>query len=88
MTLSVETQRRLETQIARLRAEGHAFAIATIVRTVDATSAKPGAKALILADGTIAEGWVGGGCARNAVSKAAFWKCSGMKKNDQTHIYS
>ncbi len=41
------------------------------MRTVDATSAKPGAKALLLADGTLVEGWVGGGCARAAVSKAA-----------------
>jgi xanthine dehydrogenase accessory factor len=71
MTLSAQTQRRLETEIARLRAEGRAFAVATVVRTVDATSAKPGAKALILGDGTIVEGWMGGGCARSAVAKAA-----------------
>ncbi len=55
----------------RLRAEGRPFAVATIVRTVDATSAKPGAKALILGDGTLLDGWVGGGCARAAVAKAA-----------------
>ncbi|MCB1420088.1 MAG: XdhC family protein [Zhengella sp.] len=61
---------RLETTLAGLRAAGEPFAIATVVRTVDATSAKPGAKAVILADGTIAEGWVGGGCARSAVGKA------------------
>lgn len=54
-----------------LKSRGEAFAIATVVRTVDSTSAKPGAKALILADGTFAEGWVGGGCARGAVSRAA-----------------
>ncbi|MBO0904802.1 XdhC family protein [Jiella sonneratiae] len=56
---------------AALRAAGVPFAIATVVRTVDATSAKPGAKALVLGDGTIAEGWIGGGCARGAVSRAA-----------------
>ena len=61
----------LKPQVRRLRAEGQAFAVATIVRTVDATSAKPGAKALVLADGTLVEGWIGGGCARSAVSKAA-----------------
>jgi xanthine dehydrogenase accessory factor len=64
-------QDHFDAEIRRLRAEGRAFAVATIVRTVDATSAKPGAKALILADGTLVEGWVGGGCARAAVAKAA-----------------
>ncbi len=62
---------RMDHLLARLRAEGAPFALATIVRTVDATSAKPGAKAIILPDGTIAEGWIGGGCARAAVAKAA-----------------
>ena len=61
---------RFDTTLARLRATGRPFAIATVVRTLDATSAKPGAKALILPDGTIAEGWIGGGCARGAVGRA------------------
>ncbi len=61
---------RFEATLSTLRAQGVAFAIATVVRTVDATSAKPGAKAIVLADGTIAEGWIGGGCARSAVGKA------------------
>lgn len=61
---------RFESRLSHLRAVGEAFAIATVVRTVDATSAKPGAKAIILADGSIAEGWIGGGCARSAVGKA------------------
>jgi xanthine dehydrogenase accessory factor len=60
----------LEARIATLRATHTAFALATVVRTVNATSAKPGAKAIILADGTI-EGWLGGGCIRAAISKAA-----------------
>src|SRR5262245_9560193 len=47
------------------------FALATVVRTVAATAAKAGAKAVILPDGTISEGWIGGGCARAAVLKAA-----------------
>lgn len=63
-------ENRFEATLSTLRAEGAAFAIATVVRTVDATSAKPGAKAIILPDGTIAEGWIGGGCARSAVGKA------------------
>ena len=58
-------------RIANLKAEGAAFCLATVVRTVAATAAKAGAKALIRADGTISDGWIGGGCARGAVLKAA-----------------
>ena len=54
-----------------LRATSTAFAIATVVRTLNATSAKPGAKALVLPDGTITEGWIGGGCICRAVGRAA-----------------
>ncbi len=54
-----------------LRARGEAFALATVVRTVAATAAKAGAKAVIRADGSISVGWIGGGCARAAVLKAA-----------------
>lgn len=57
--------------IARLRDRGEAFAVATVVRTVAATAAKAGAKAVIGADGTVSGGWIGGGCARGAVLKAA-----------------
>ena len=53
------------------KATGRPFALATVVRTVSATAAKAGAKAVILPDGTISEGWIGGGCARAAVLKAA-----------------
>lgn len=56
---------------ADLRGTGEAFVLATVVRTVAATAAKAGAKAIIRADGTIVEGWIGGGCARGAVLKAA-----------------
>lgn len=54
-----------------LRARKIPFAFATIVRTAGATAAKPGAKALISADGTIVHGWLGGGCTRGAVKRAA-----------------
>ena len=57
--------------VSTLRAKGEAFALATVVRTVSATAAKAGAKAVIRPDGTISEGWIGGGCARAAVLKAA-----------------
>ncbi|MGF0537728.1 XdhC family protein [Agrobacterium sp. ES01] len=56
---------------AQTRARGEPFAIATVVRTVSVTAAKAGAKAVLLADGTISAGWIGGGCARGAVLKAA-----------------
>jgi len=57
--------------ISTMKQKGEAFALATVVRTVAATAAKAGAKAVIRADGTVSEGWIGGGCARAAVLKAA-----------------
>lgn len=56
--------------MARLRREACPFALATVVRTVAATSAKAGAKAVVTGDGEI-HGWVGGGCVRGAVKRAA-----------------
>ena len=53
------------------KAKGEPFALATVVRTVSVTAAKAGAKAVILPDGHISGGWIGGGCARGAVLKAA-----------------
>jgi xanthine dehydrogenase accessory factor len=57
--------------VSSRKAAGEPFVLATVVRTVAATAAKAGAKAVILPDGTISEGWIGGGCARAAVLKAA-----------------
>jgi xanthine dehydrogenase accessory factor len=57
--------------VARLKANEQAFVLATVVRTVSVTAAKAGAKAVIRPDGTIAAGWIGGGCARGAVLNAA-----------------
>ena len=63
-----------DTDIGELAQEmrqcGKPFAIATVIRTAGATAAKPGAKALLDADGTILQGWIGGGCVRNALTKA------------------
>ncbi|HYA79760.1 MAG TPA: XdhC/CoxI family protein [Methylocystis sp.] len=56
---------------ASLKAAGEAFALATVVRATAATAAKAGAKAVIRPDGSILGGWIGGGCARGAVVKAA-----------------
>jgi xanthine dehydrogenase accessory factor len=58
-------------RISTLKAKGEPFVLATVVRTVSVTAAKAGAKAIILADGSVSEGWIGGGCARAAVLKAA-----------------
>lgn len=60
----------VDAAVARLTAAGEPFAIAVVVRTVAATSAKAGAKAVISADGEIVAGWVGGACARGAVGRA------------------
>lgn len=57
--------------VQRLKSNGDSFAVATVVRTLSVTAAKPGAKAIINQSGEIVEGWIGGGCARSAVVKAA-----------------
>ena len=57
--------------VTTMKSGDRPFALATVVRTVAATAAKPGAKAVIMADGSIEGGWIGGGCARAAVLKAA-----------------
>ena len=55
----------------KLHAEGTPFAVATVVRTLASTAAKPGMKALVLGNGDFADGWLGGGCVTAAVKKAA-----------------
>jgi xanthine dehydrogenase accessory factor len=59
----------VETMAQLIRVE-EPFALATVVRTIAAAAAKPGAKALIRSDGSMI-GWVGGGCTRAAVEQAA-----------------
>lgn len=56
--------------IAAQRATGQPFAVVTVIRTANATSAKAGAKALVTARGEIL-GHVGGGCVQSAVRRAA-----------------
>ncbi len=60
----------LLTLAADLRRQGEPFALATVVRCERPTSAKPGAKALIRSDGSVA-GWVGGACAEPVVAREA-----------------
>lgn len=55
---------------AELQRAGEPFALATVVRCEAPTSAKPGAKALIRADGRV-QGWVGGACAEPVVMREA-----------------
>ncbi len=61
----------LQPLMNRLQEACEPFALATVVRTISVTAAKAGAKAVIARDGSIAGGWIGGGCARSAVIKAA-----------------
>lgn len=56
--------------MARMKGDNQPFAVATVVRTEDATAAKAGAKAVIRADGSMV-GWLGGGCTIAAVRKTA-----------------
>ena len=53
-----------------LRQKGEPFVMATVVRSEPPTSAKPGDKAIVNADGNI-DGWIGGGCSQPAVLKSA-----------------
>lgn len=62
-----------------LAAQGKSFAIATIVRVEGSSSAKQGSKAIIDAQGKIALGWVGGGCAESAVRNEAL-KCIELER--------
>lgn len=56
--------------MTRMKGDNRPFALATVVRTQEATSVKAGAKAIVRADGSM-EGWIGGTCAESAVRKAA-----------------
>lgn len=52
----------------RLRSRREPFALVTVLRVIAPTSARPGDKAVVTADGQI-HGWIGGGCAQPAVIK-------------------
>lgn len=54
----------------QMRERREPFAVATIIRAVGSTAAKPGTKALLDADGTILQGFVGGNCVRGALKQA------------------
>jgi xanthine dehydrogenase accessory factor len=63
--MALQSDKVLE-RAGALKASGKAFALVTVVRCESPTSAKPGAKAVVDAEGNI-EGWIGGGCAQPAV---------------------
>jgi xanthine dehydrogenase accessory factor len=54
----------------QLTTSGQPFAMATVVRCEPPASARPGAKAVILPDGSM-QGWVGGSCAQPMVIREA-----------------
>ena len=56
-----------------LREQRTPFVVATVVRALRPTSAKPGDSALVLPDGTV-EGFVGGTCAATTVRLAIRWR--------------
>ena len=55
-------------QVAVLKSQGRPFALATVVACKPPTSAKPGARAIVQADGSF-HGWVGGSCAQPVVTR-------------------
>ena len=71
MTVAPRSLSHLEDLARELRSTGTPHALATIVRTQEATAAKPGAKALLNRHGDVLEGFGGGGCTRAALARAA-----------------
>ncbi len=53
-----------------LTSRGEAFALATVVRAESPTSAKPGCRAIIRADGSLT-GWIGGSCSQPVIVREA-----------------
>ena len=58
------------TELTRLRSAGKPFCLATVVRVEAPTSAKPGDKAVITAEGKMV-GWIGGSCSEPSVRREA-----------------
>ena len=53
-----------------LEAQNEGYVLATVVRAVAPTSAKPGDKAVVTAEGVV-QGWIGGSCAEPTVKREA-----------------
>ena len=54
-------------KLAELNAAEVPFAVATVIKISGSVSAKTGAKSIIDSKGVTLYGWVGGGCAEEAV---------------------
>src|SRR2546428_1943916 len=61
---------------AKLRQRGETFVVATVVRVDPPTSARPGDKALITADGKL-WGWIGGSCSAGLVRRGTLGATGG-----------
>ena len=64
------SSQEIKATIEQLQAAGKGYVIATVVRTEAPTSAKAGDRAILDETGLLA-GWVGGGCAKPAVTRNA-----------------
>ena len=53
-----------------LEAKGESYVIATVIRAVAPTSAKPGDRAVVTGEGVV-HGWIGGSCAEPTIKKEA-----------------
>ncbi len=58
-------------QAHELSTKNEPFAVATVVKVEGSAAAKPGAKAIINAQGQIVFGWIGGGCAEALAAATA-----------------
>ncbi len=63
-------------KLNQLSARDVPFAVATVIRITGSVSAKPGAKSIIDSQGQTVYGWVGGGCAEEAVREASLQSLS------------
>ena len=66
-----EDKLNFENVLEDLEKNGSSFVIATVIRTMSSTAAKPGMKAIISNKGKVLSGWLGGGCVTNAVCNTA-----------------
>jgi xanthine dehydrogenase accessory factor len=64
------THQELHELVRELSGRDEAYALVTVVRAIAPTSAYLGAQAVVRRDGTL-HGWIGGGCARGVVIRAA-----------------
>lgn len=56
--------------VEELETKGESYVLATVIRAIAPTSAKPGDKAVVTEDGVV-HGWIGGSCAEPTVKKEA-----------------